>query len=204
MYNKNQFFGDFIRAYGYLGPANFRFGQLADSAARYIDMCFQVYNNAATNSLQALLVGRIVKKNGAGERINISQIGYGLDDVERQNFGRTNVESVGAVLDTDSWSVAMNDSWLMGGIHAQLDIYLASPRTAANIVDPQFGATVTGRELLGLATFGYTLHPNTQQGEVFVCTDASRARSASFVAYERAFNEAKKCGGFAALVNATA
>jgi hypothetical protein len=29
MYSKAQFFGDFVKTYGYLGPANFRFGQLA-------------------------------------------------------------------------------------------------------------------------------------------------------------------------------
>jgi hypothetical protein len=45
----------------------------------------------------------------------------------------------------------MNDSGLLGGI---LDFYIASPRTAQNATDPQFGAAVTGRELLGLTTFG--------------------------------------------------
>lgn len=50
----------------------------------------------------------------------------------------------------------------MSGIHAQMDFHLASPRTAANIIDAQFGATVTGRELLGLTTFGYTVDPRTK------------------------------------------
>jgi len=127
MYTKSQFFGDFIKAYGYLGFANFKFGQLGDSTARYIDMCFKVYSNAATNPLQALVVGRIVKKNGDGERLNLNEIGHGLDDIERENFGKTDVESGGAVLDTKHWSIAMNDSWLMGGIHAQLNFAWRRP-----------------------------------------------------------------------------
>jgi hypothetical protein len=90
----------------------------------------------------------------------------------------------------------------VGGINAKLDFYLASPRTEANFLDPQFGATVTGRELLGLTTFGYSLHPNTGLGEVYVCTDQGRALTATFVAYENAFSEAKTRGGFKSLVNA--
>lgn len=204
MYTKAQFFGDFIKAYGYLGPADFRFGKLADSAARYIDNCYRVYQNAATNPLGSLVVGRIVKRDGSGTRINLDQIGHGLDDIERQNFGTTNAGSGGSVLKADDWSVPMNDSWLLGGVHAHLDFYIASPRTESNILDPQFTATVTGRELLGLTTFGYTLHPNTRLGEVYVCTDQSRALAATFVAYQKAFDAAKTNGGFSKLVNRSA
>lgn len=200
MYGKNEFFGDFIRAYGYLGPANFRFGQIAGSAARYIDLCYKVYMNAATNALASLVIGRIVKRDGQARPINLEQIGRGLDDIERTNFGRTNSGSAGSVLSADEWSVPMNDAWLLGGVHAYLDFYVASPRTAQNIVDPQFGATVTGRELLGLTTFGYTIHPNTSLGEVYVCTDKGRAAGATFVAYERAFQAARGSGGFQELV----
>jgi len=35
----------------------------------------------------------------------------------------------------------------MGGIHACLAFHVASPRTENNILDPTYGATVTGREL---------------------------------------------------------
>jgi hypothetical protein len=201
MYSKEQFSGDFIKAYGYLGAADFRFGQLSQAAKLYIDKCFSVYQNAASNGLGSLVVGRIVKKDGNGQRLNLGQIGRGLDDIERANFRTTNAGSNGSVLDTDDWSHPLNDSWLMGGIHAKLDFYVASPRTEANILDPQFGATVTGRELLGLTAFGYSLHPNTRLGEVYVCTDQSRALTATFVAYENAFSEAKTRGGFKSLVN---
>lgn len=110
MYSMSQFFGDFIKAYGYLGPANFRFGQLAESAANYIEMCLQVYNNAAASSVGFLLVGRIVKKAATGERLNLNEIGHGLDDIERSNFGSTDFDSGGAVLNTKLWSMPMNDT----------------------------------------------------------------------------------------------
>jgi hypothetical protein len=54
-------------------------------------------------------------------------------------------------VDDRDWQASLNDSWLMGGIHGLLDFYVASLRTAGNIIDPTFGATVTGRELLGLS-----------------------------------------------------
>jgi hypothetical protein len=205
MYNNTQFEADFIRAYGYLGPANFRFGTLAKNAAGYIAMCFRVYKNSAQNSLGSLVVGRIVKKmEGSSQPINLQQIGYGLDDIERANFGSTNATDIGSVLNVNNghWSTALNDSWLMGGIHAGVDFYVASPRTAQNIIDPQFGATVTGRELFGLTLFGYSIHANTSLGEVYVCTDATKARNATFTAYEKAFNTAKTTrDGFKHLVN---
>ena len=205
MYNKVQFEGDFIKAYGYLGVGAFKTGRLTPPAVRYIDFCYSVYNNAATNKLEALVVGRIVKRDGTGTRINLEKVGYGLDDDERTNFITTKAgkDGVGSVLGVDGsdWELSLNDSWLMGGIHARHDFYLASPRTKDNILDSTYGATVTGRELLGLTTFGYTLHPNTRLGEVYVCTDRARALAATFVAYQKAFDAARAGGGFSQLVN---
>jgi hypothetical protein len=205
MYSKVQFEADFIRAYGYLGPANFRRGKLAKNAAGYIAMCFKVYSNAAHNVRGELLVGRIVKRDGESRPINIEQIGHGLDDIEKQNFGTTNDAGDGSVLSVDNyWTAALNDSWLMGGIHAGVDFYLASPRTKTNVLDPSFATTVTGRELFGLTTFGYTLHPQTKMGEVYVCTNRGAARGATLAAYETAYNTAKRTTGFGHLVNPNA
>jgi hypothetical protein len=205
VYNKAQFREDFAKAYGYLGVAKMHSGKLSGDALGFIDKCYQVYENAATNRLDALVVGRIVKKmDGSSKPINLEQIGRGIDDIERENFGRTNAGSAGSVLDANDWTITMNDAWLMGGIHAMLDFYIASPRTAQNVIDPQFGATVTGRELLGLTTFGYTVHPNTRLGEVYVCTNKGRARGATFVEYEKTFQEAKSGGGFKHLIDGNA
>lgn len=194
MYSRPQFESDFIKAYGYRGLASFKNGQLTLPAVRHLDACYQTYRNSASNPLTMLVVGRIVRKDGTGERI-------GLDDIERTNFGKTNSASKGSVLDANDWGLEMNDAWLMGGIHARLDFHVASPRTANNILDPTYGATVTGRELLGLTTFGYTLHPDTRLGEVYVCTNQSLALGATFVAYQTAYDAAKARGGFSKLVN---
>lgn len=202
MYDYSRFFADFVKAYGYLGPSSYHAGTLDSSAKGYIEMCFKVYQNAATNPLGSLVVGRIVKKDGNARPINLEQIGRGLDDIERANFGTTNDVSGGSVLDSQYWSIAMNDAWLMGGIHAHLDFYVASPRTEQNLLDPKFDVTVTGREIFGLTTFGYTVHPNTRLGEVYVCTDEKRASAATFVAYTSKFGLAKAGDGFRQLVAA--
>lgn len=194
MYSKPQFESDFIKAYGYRGLVSIKNGQLTILAVRHLDACYQTYKNSASNPLAMLVVGRIVKRDGTGERI-------GLGDDERTNFGKTNSASKGSVLAADDWGLEMNDAWLMGGIHARLNFHVASPRTENNILDPTYGATVTGRELLGLTTFGYTLHPNSPLEEVYVCTDQSRALGATFVAYQKAFDAAKASGGFSRLVN---
>lgn len=195
MYSKPQFESDFIKAYGYRGLASFKDGQLTLPAVNHLNACYETYVNSATNPLAMMAVGRIVRKDGTGERI-------GIGDLERDNFGRANSGSKGSVLDANDWGLEMNDAWLMGGIHAFLDFHVASPRTANNILDPTYGATVTGRELLGLITFGYTLNPGPSWAEeVYVCTNQSLALGATFFAYQKAFDAAKASGGFSKLVS---
>jgi hypothetical protein len=188
MYTELEFVNDFIRAYpGY---------DRSDRSARAIKVCYQTYLNSSRAQLGALVVGRIVKPAVAGAPPMI-----GLGDIERINFGTSNDRSGGSVLWSTYWSIPLNDSWLMGGIHARLPFYLASPRTKANIVDPAYGFTVTGRELIGLTTFGYQVNPNTRLGEVFECKVPGKAMNATFVQYETAFREAKSRGDWAKLVS---
>ena len=175
MYSEVQFVGDFIRAY----PAYAR----SDRSAKAIKVCYQTYLNSSRASLGSLVVGRIVRRGSSSDGPPM----IGLDDIERVNFGTTSDRTPGSVLWSTYWSIPLNDSWLMGGIHAQLPFYLASPRTKQNIVDPTFGVTVTGRELIGLMEFGYGLNPNTRLGEVFECDEPAKAVAATFVAYEAAF-----------------
>ncbi len=47
---------------------------------------------------------------------------------------------------------------------------------------------------------GYTLSPQQPLGEVHVCTDKGKARTASFVAYDAAFVAVRMENGFKALV----
>lgn len=203
-YDQAAFTRDFIQAYGWLGAADYTAGKLSTPATRYLEWCLGIYQNAADNPLKALVVGRIVRREGGTEPINLDKIGYGIDDVERTNFGTTThgAGGSGSVLYDSKWTIQMNDAWLLGGIHARLDVYMASPRTAANLLDPEFGCTVTGREVLGLTTFGYTPrgeHPTL--GEAFVCTDPARAEAATFAAYAAAVQKAKQSNGFEDLVD---
>lgn len=188
MYTELEFVNDFIRAYpGY---------DRSDRSARAIKICYETYLNSARAQLGSLVVGRIVRPPTAGAPPVI-----GLGDIERINFGTSSDRSPGSVLWSKYWSIPLNDSWLMGGIHARLPFYLASPRTKANIVDPAFGFTVTGRELIGLTTFGYQVNPNTRLGEVFECKAAGKATSATFMQYESAVRDAKSRGDWSKLVS---
>ena len=188
MYTELEFTNDFIRAY----PTYKR----SDRSAKSIGLCYQTYLSSSRAALEALVVGRIVKK---GQSIDEPPM-IGLDDVERFNFGTTSDRTQGSVLWSQYWSIPLNDSWLMGGIHAGLPFYVASPRTQGNILDPQWGITVTGRELLGLTTFGYELNPNTTLGEVYECQNPAKASRATFMEYELTFRQALRSEGWKRLI----
>jgi hypothetical protein len=182
MYNELAFVNDFIRAYpGY---------DRSDRSAAAIKLCFQTYQTSAKAELGALLIGRIERPatTGGGPPI------IGIGDIERINFGTTGDREPGSVLWSKYWSPPLNDSWLMGGIHSGYPFYLASERSATNLLDKTFGVTVTGREIIGLMTFGYRINPNKLLGEVFECVDVTKARSATFQAYEAAVQAYKASG----------
>jgi hypothetical protein len=190
MYNELNFKTDFVRAYG-------RFG-LTDKTYKNMHACYQTYVSSSKPTLGMLIVGRIVKKDANGRSLPM----IGLDDIERTNFGISNKRDPGSVLWSRYWSIPLNDAWLMGGIHAGLDFYLASPRTKDNIYDEEFGLTVTGRELLGLTTFGYKFPPKSAIGDAYPmqCADRTRASNATFQEYEKAFQSAKSDGSWEQLV----
>jgi hypothetical protein len=187
MYSEAQFANDFIRAY----PTFPR----KDRSPHGINVCYKTYLNSSRAQLGSLVVGRIVKKEAGAPPM------IGLDDIERINFGTTCDRNAGSVLWSKYWSIPLNDAWLMGGIHHQLPFYLASPRIMANLADPQFGTTVTARELIGLTTFGYQRNPNTRLGEVLECENYGKARSATFAQYVAAVDAAKTSGAWKQLAS---
>lgn len=184
MYSEISFVRDFIKAY--------RCYDRSDKTANAIQLCYKTYLNSSTAALRSLVVGRIVKPATSSNQLPM----VGLDDIERINFGTTGDRSTGSVLWNKYWSIPLNDSWLMGGIHAGFPFYLASPREIQNIEDKKFGFTVTGRELIGLLTFGYELNPNTTLGEVFECKNRPKAIAATFAKYEAAVQQAKNTPNF--------
>ena len=111
------------------------------------DACWQVYQNAQAPDNARLVAGRLEH----------------LGDEQIRILGRTNATSTGSVLRTETrWSIILNDSWILGGVHGHVNFELVSP-VQGNVMEQSYTAdlsadrkfTVTGRELIGLKTFGY-------------------------------------------------
>jgi len=113
-----------------------------------------------------------------------------------KNFGTVNNQNdkLGSILlmGGGSWNFTVNDAWLIGGVHAKLDFYPASIVHRGNVLDNRYWLTITGRELLGLAIFGYRQafgHPSI--GHVYICDDTNKAEAASLPAYQLAVSKIK-------------
>ncbi|MER7728158.1 hypothetical protein [Streptomyces sp. NPDC096323] len=105
----------------------------------------------------------------------------GIDDALIKNF-RTISELTkpgeGQVLDSDKWTILVNDAWLLGGAHCAAEFFLASPRTKENLyrtARPDWfkpsrtfrpGFTVFSRELIGLKSCGYEFVGHPKLGEI--------------------------------------
>ncbi len=109
--------------------------------------CWQVYNNAQAPDHNRLVAGRLEH----------------LGDEQIRILGKTNASSSGSILRTENtWSIILNDSWILGGVHGHVNFELVSP-VRGNVMDQNYTTdlsadrkfTVTGRELIGLKTFGY-------------------------------------------------
>jgi hypothetical protein len=145
---------------------------------------WNVYRHAQQTNLESLVLGRWVP----------APHDYpGIDQTVVANFVRMNeVDYGGSVMNSDNWTLLMNDAWVLGGVHSHTDFYLASRRIPANIeAAVPYGITVTGRELLGLVTFGYEFvqgHPDL--GEAARVANAAAANNATFDAYVQAAGNA--------------
>ncbi|PVZ67730.1 hypothetical protein [Pelagibaculum spongiae] len=153
---------------------------------------YQLYKNASRSKLGFLVCGR-TRINTSRDRFR----GSSIEEIELSNLGTTNhsceirdprasFSGCGSVLHYNtSWHFLLNDAWLLGGIHAQIQFHLASPRHRDNIINPSGSfLTVTGRELIGLVAFGYRFvkSKNTEQ-EIAVPFDIKKARNANFEQY---------------------
>ena len=109
--------------------------------------CWRVYRNAQAPDHNRLVAGRLEH----------------LGDEQIRLLGTTNASSTGSILRTETkWSIILNDSWILGGVHGHVNFELVSP-VRGNVMDQSYTTelaadrkfTVTGRELIGLKTFGY-------------------------------------------------
>jgi hypothetical protein len=141
---------------------------------------FGVYQAARHTNLQALVLGRWVQPS--------TEYDPGIDQTTRNNFHEMNeVDYGGSVMNSVNWTILMNDAWVLGGIHSHTPFYLASPRTQVNVAaGAPRGMTVTGRELIGVTTFGYEIvHAHASLGETARLAQghANNANGATLHAY---------------------
>lgn len=130
--------------------------------------------------------------------------------------GAVSVIGAGSILSTKGWSPMLNDSFIMGGVHAEHDFHLAlSPdekaifegvnsaiaakdiwkeffrRNPVSFWNSQYNVPrVFTRELLGLAAFGYKPEFSKHQ-LTFVCTNKGEADEASLSKYCESLRNAK-------------
>ena len=159
-----------------------------------IENAFEVYQNAVRTDLDLAIVGRLAGKDEMGKKKKSSEKEPSIDKRVWKNFGTMNEGAQGgSVLNSDNWTMLMNDAWLLGGLHSTNPIYLASGRTSENVkgTNPAYPMSVTGRELIGITSFGYEIvsgHPSL--GEVARPVNQEAARSASLITYAEAVQNA--------------
>ena len=85
----------------------------------------------------------------------------------------------------DKWSPAVNDCWVLGGIHRMADFEIVSERVLKNEWDfTKNLPVVTAREILGLLHFGYKLKQEPNRAR-YVCEDRGAAGGATVEEYDR-------------------
>lgn len=89
------------------------------------------------------------------------------------------------------WDIWVNDSWILGGIHAQVPFLLKTVLTFDSVYN--MGETknedqtrvlfVTTREIAGLNLFGYRKNKEDADGQLFLCEEKGAASGANFQSY---------------------
>jgi len=156
--------------------------------AAHISACWAIYKNAANPDNRRLVAGL-------------------MDDLDMalNKLGKTTGSEGGSVLRSPEWSIVLNDAWVLGGIHGHVNFELISTNLQESIINQSFKPgehvsmkfRVTGRELIGLTTFGYAqvygpvekisdeVRPDALGGSnmLFQCVDPVLADTATFTRY---------------------
>lgn len=154
-----------------------------NNSNEHIDACWKIYQNASQTRNSMLVAGTI----------------QDLDEALRI-FGRTSATQNGSVLRSDTWSIILNDAWILGGVHAKANIELASLPTWSTLKNYKYRKgdpveqifRVTGREMIGLRSFGYAVvqgpltlnSSNAKVKRMMNCIDPQLAESATFTKYK--------------------
>ncbi|MFC8010267.1 hypothetical protein [Streptomyces cinereoruber] len=171
----------------------------------HIDLAWKVYHGGIEafqqlgDRFEGLLIGGL-----RNEKDLVSQ-GAGITKELKGAFlvmNETTRKYGGAILDTGNWSVLVNDSWLLAGVHQQRAFYLASDRRRDNLWDDQNNRIrVFTRELVGLNAFGYQFvqHDYPALGEVMTCRRQG-ATNVDFLAYQGKIAESERTNAWKCLV----
>ena len=191
VYTQQEFGKDFEQAQS-LNQA--LYGQSHHTQTRRTTSAWNLYKNASEPALGFHLFGRRIaskdvtafRSQSGNAQATLPGALVGLSYPEKcwANFKTVSDEGgkKGSLLDMTAWSLTVNDSWVLGGIHAGLPFHAASPLTKANLLDASHVLTVTGRELLAMSIYGYKVRQGHAALEmVMVCTDRARARGGSLV-----------------------
>ena len=91
--------------------------------------------------------------------------------------------AAGNIQKMDKWAPAINDAWVLGGVHRTAAFQLLSERSLMNLWDfDHKRPIVTAREILGLLHFGYRIEKGAAR---LVCENLALARDASLEEYDR-------------------
>lgn len=167
------------------------------------DVAFKLYQHALKPALGFHVFGRHVTGDKAKEvqalrtkKGNTTSLPAHMQGITKspldkfeKNFGYVNDTGDGSILmmGGGKWNFTVNDAWLLGGVHSQLAFYAASVISKDNMLDKNYSLSITGRELMGLALFGYKqVHNHKALGVVYVCEDLHKAAAATLVAYQAA------------------
>jgi hypothetical protein len=171
-----------------------------------------IYQKSLKPPLMCCVLGRHIDKKGGGGGIEWfgggelkananSPTGVsGADDHVAENFGvvaeteGADDKFIGSILAAGGWDLVVNDTWVLAGVHGLLPFYCASLMNAANLLDDTYGVTITGREVLGLLTFGYKFLCHDKLGHLFEVKDKALASAATFEKYDAVTSNLQRKG----------
>jgi hypothetical protein len=159
-----------------------------------IAVAYAIYQKASLGSVLGItVVGRLqLKKKGENEQfilIPSDENFPSIDESMRNNLLTIDedfTKESGSILNSANWSLLANDSWLLGGIHAETEFHFASPLRWSNLWDEDKNRiSVTAREVIGIMSFGYKIiRPNPKLEAVAICSDKQTAMTASLLKYK--------------------
>ena len=176
-----------------------KYGQVEE-----VDRAWKLYYNAAHTQLSMLLLGEEGLRTAKDDLTNFgTTAAYPMANPRHSQANPIRIKEpgqrpvfigasnrTGSVLSEEAWWPLPNDAWVMGGVHSLTPFYMAMAKVPedAQLWETRFGGRprVLGRELIGLAAFGYkrvNYSSEAKLGIVLAPDDKTKATSATFDDY---------------------